>query len=142
MAHFETKYLFNHPTQPLHCRQYLDDIFFIWQHFQTEQNNIIQHLNSFHQTIKFTHSTEITYLDLDIYIYNNKLETKTHFKSTNTFSYLHGKSNHPPLTFKGVYIGENIRIPRNTSEQYQYDSTMKFITDHFKKKKISITFNI
>ena len=31
---------------------------------------------------------------------------KTHFNSTNTFSYLHGKSNHPPSTFKGVYMGE------------------------------------
>jgi len=74
--------------------------------------NPINHLNMVHPTIKFTHtisSNDITYLDLDIYIQNNILQTKTHFKNTNTFSYLHSQSNHPPSTFKGVHKGENIR---------------------------------
>ena len=74
-------------------------------------------------------------MDLDIYINNNSYHTKTHFKLTNTFSYLHGSSNHPPSTFKGVHKGENIRILRNTSEEHQYLSTMRFITSQFRKRK-------
>ena len=89
-------------------------------------------------TIKFTKSisdTVITYLDLDIYKKDNILHTRTHFKSTNTFSYLHGQSNHPSSTFKGVTKGENIRILRNTSEEEIYQNTMEFINKQFKIRK-------
>jgi len=88
--------------------------------------------------IKFTSSistSTTTYLDLDIYIQNNKLQTKTHLKTTNTFSYLHGNSNHPVSTFKGVYKGENIRILRNTTDEVQYNFTMNFLTDKFKQRQ-------
>ena len=86
-------------------------------------------------TQTLTTSQEITFLDLDIYISNNSYQTKAHFKPTNTFSYLHGSSNHPPSTFKGVHKGENIRILGNTSEEHQYTSTMSFITTQFRKRK-------
>ena len=146
MADFESKFLFNHPIQPTLYRRYLDDMFFIWQHPETQFNELIHHLNSVHDTIKFTHSTSrtnVTYLDLDIYISNNKLHTQTHFKSTNTFLYLHGKSNHPPSTFKGVYMGENITILRNT---IHYNSIQKrrypsHLTNPFQQKS-SISQNL
>ena len=102
---------------------YIDDIF-IWNHSKTELEQFIDHLNWIHPTIEFTQSTStnlITYLDLDIYIKDNQFNTKTHFKSTNTFSYLHQKSNHPTSTFKGVYKGENIRILRNTTDEEHHD---------------------
>ena len=87
--------------------------------------------------IKFTSSISmsiITYLDLDIYIQNNKLHTKTHFKATN-ISYLHGHPNHPPSTFKGIYKGENICILGNTADKQQYNSTMQFLTKKSKQCK-------
>ena len=138
MADFENKYVFNYPVQPTLYRRYIDDIFFVWNHDLSELDQFIDHLNAVHPTIKFTKtvsSTEITYLDLDIYIKDNSIHTKTHFKPTNTFSYLHGRSNHPHSTFKGVKRGENIRILRNTSEEATYESTMQFINNHFKKRK-------
>jgi len=129
MADLESKSIFNYPKQPILYRRYIDDIFFIWTHGTTKLDNFISHLNSVHPTIKFastTSNTSITYLDQDIYIHNNQFQTKTHFKTTNTFSYLHGKSNHP-FTFPGILKGENIRILRNTSDEKTYNSTMTFL---------------
>ena len=141
MANFEESFVFNYPIQPTMYRRFIDDIFFIWQGTPEELDEFTSHLNSVHQTIKFTKtvSTEqITYLDLDIYIKNKIIHTKTHFKSTNTFSYLYGESNHPSSTFKGVYKGENIRILRNTSEEETYNSTFESIRGHFKKRKYPV----
>jgi len=107
MANFETEHMFNYPLQPAYYHRYIDDIFLIWNHQASELTSFIDHLNSVHDTIKFTQTTsvkEITFLDLDIYINNNAYQTKTHFKPTNTFSYLHGSSNHPPSTFSKEFI--------------------------------------
>lgn len=138
MTDFETKHVFTYPLQPTYYRRFIDDIFLIWDHSLAELNNFIDHLNSVHPTIKFTKvisDTTITYLDLDIYKKDNILHTRTHFKTTNTFSYLHGHSNHPSATFKGVTKGENIRILRNTSEETIYKNTMAYIHDQFKIRK-------
>jgi len=138
MADFENKHVFTYTIQPTYYRRYIDDILLIWDHSTSELDNFLDHLNSVHPTIKFTKSvsnSQITYLDLDIYRKDTTFETKTHFKSTNTFSYLHGHSNHPPSTFKGVLQGENIRILRNTSEENNYLNTMTFINKQFKFRK-------
>ena len=138
MTDFETKYVFSYFLQPNYYRRFIDDIFLIWDHSPQELNDFIDHLNTVHSTIKFTKSIsddEITYLDLDIYKKDNTLHTKTHFKSTNSFFYLHGQSNHPPSTFKGVTKGENIRILRNTSEEEKYNNTMAFINQQFNIRK-------
>jgi len=138
MTDFENKHVFTWPKQPLYYRRYIDDIFLLWDYSSTDLDHFINHLNSVHPTIKFTSSistTTSTYLDLDIYIQDNKIQTKTHFKTTNTFSYLHGNSNHPSSTFKGIFKGENIRILRNTSDEAQYNSTMNFLTDKFKQRQ-------
>ena len=138
MSDIETKHVFSYALQPSYYRRYIDDIFLIWDHSSEELDGFIDHLNSIHPTIKFTKSisdTVITYLDLDIYKKDNILHTRTHFKSTKTFSYLHGQSNHPSSTFKGVTKGENIRILRNTSEEEIYKNTMEFINKQFKIRK-------
>ena len=67
-------------------------ILLIWNHSASELTSFIDHLNSCHDTIKFTQTTssqEITFWTWS----NNSYQTKTHFKPTNTFSYLHGSSN-------------------------------------------------
>ena len=139
MANFENNHVFNYHIQPQYYKRYIDDIFFIWNDTSDELDHFINnHLNTVHPTIKFTKTTsdaQITYLDLDIYIKDKTIHTKTHFKSTNTFSYLHGHSNHPTSTFKGVYKGENIRILRNTSEDVTYKNTFESIKNHFKTRK-------
>ncbi len=45
---------------PLQWKRFIDDIFLIWTHGEQSFHSFVQHLNSFHPTIKFevTHSTK------------------------------------------------------------------------------------
>ena len=54
MADFEEKHVYNCPKQPLVWTRFIDDIFFIRSHGQDELDKFIIHLNSVHDTIKFS----------------------------------------------------------------------------------------
>ena len=70
---------------------------------------------SLHLTLNF--GKRLVFLDLEIEI--NPMTTRinfyTHFKETNTFSYLFIESNHPEHIFKNLVKGLFIRIRRNCS---------------------------
>ena len=56
---------------PLLWKRFIDDIFLFWTHGKEQFLSFIQHLNSFHPTIKFevTHSNKsVNFLDTTIYI--------------------------------------------------------------------------
>ena len=56
---------------PLLWKILVDDIFLIWKSGEESFHSLIQHLNSFHSTIKFevTHSTKsVNFLDTTVYI--------------------------------------------------------------------------
>ena len=61
MDRFETKALADFPLKPLTWKRFIDDIFMIWTHGEESLKHFIDYLNSFHQTIKFTH--EMSYTD-------------------------------------------------------------------------------
>ena len=55
------------------------------------------------------------------------LDSKTYTKPISKFLYLHGKSNHPEHTFKGLVKGELIRFLRNTSSEKVWNEQVKFL---------------
>ena len=59
MASLEKQLLETSPQQiqPLFWKCYINNIFMIWQHNNTELTNFLQHINSFHPTIKFQYET-------------------------------------------------------------------------------------
>ena len=67
-------------------KRFIDDIFLIWTHDEASFESFIQHLNSFHPTIKFevTHSTKsVNFFDTTVYITpQNTLETTLYLKPT------------------------------------------------------------
>ena len=54
MGHFEEKHVYSYHPQPLIWLRFIDNIFTIWTHGQTEFQTFLDHLNSCHKTIKFT----------------------------------------------------------------------------------------
>ena len=79
--------------------RFLDDIFIIWDHSLAELEDFINRLNSFHPTIKFTHTvsdTSVSFLDVNISKnVDSTLSTDIHIKSTDVHQYLHFSSCHP-----------------------------------------------
>ena len=79
MTKFEEKFVYTYPLQPKLWKGFIDDIFLIWPHGIDSLLKFINHLNIVHPTIKFTSDisvTEISFLDLTIYIQQSQLHTK------------------------------------------------------------------
>ena len=70
MNDFEKKHVYTHHLQPLAWYCYIDDIFCLWQHGEEELEKFTTHLNSVHETIKFTiekSSTSVSFLDTEVH---------------------------------------------------------------------------
>ena len=131
----------------------IDDILILWPHPKEKLNTLLQDLNQFHPTIKFTHESSdqsINFLDLTIYKgprFQEKglFDIKTYFKPTNSFQYLHYSTCHPWTTLKGIIKGETVRFLRSTSDQTTYQKTLTDLQHHlirrgYPKQVITQTF--
>ena len=77
--------------------RFQDDTF-ILNELGIDSNQLLKIFNELHQDLVFTmeHSNEqLSFLDVLIYISNNKLETTIYTKPTDSFNYLNFNSNHP-----------------------------------------------
>ncbi len=73
MGDFEDRHVYTYHLQPLIWYRFIDDIFMIWTHGPEALDAFIQHLNSAHRTIKFTHEISITQISfLNILIKKNE----------------------------------------------------------------------
>ena len=148
MDRLETTFLQTQVVKPLVWRRYIDDILCIWTGTREQLTCFLDNLNRFHNHIKFTHEisdTEVTFLDLQIYkgsefLNSHILSTKTHFKQTNTFQYLHYNSSHPRNTFKGIIKGEAIRFLRANTEEKNFNNHIKDLIRHFSYRGYPKTF--
>jgi hypothetical protein len=105
-------------------KQYRDDGIGVWCHGLNELNEFVSHLNSLHDTIKFTMTTgeSIDYLDVTLKINSDrKIQSQTYYKKTATFDYLHPDSNHPRHCKENITISQNIRHIRNCTQYSTYN---------------------
>ena len=138
MDRFERAFLAQEPIQPLVWKRYIDDILCIWTGSRSELDNFLDRLNRAHHSIKFTWSISnerIQFLDLNIFKGDRFIETghidlSTHFKSTNTFQYLHFSSSHPRSVFKGLVKGEAIRFLHSNTHAPTYHATLRKFRQH------------
>ena len=54
MNDFEERHVYSYHLQPVAWYHYIDDIFCLWQHGEDKLEKFTTHLNSVHETIKFT----------------------------------------------------------------------------------------
>ena len=150
----EEPFLDRHTHQPLLWMRYIDDVFLVWPHSESDFLAFVDALNNLAPRIKFTYDLSrraVNFLDLTIYKSSDfsitgKLSTKIYYKPTNTFSYNHGSTFIPNYVLKGIAIGEAVRILRNTDSKcifYKYRSRLishlvrrgfsRRITDHISR---------
>ena len=112
---FEEKYVYNYRLQPVAWYRYIDDIFCLWQHGEDELEKFTTHLNSVHETIKFTiekSRTSVSFLDTEVHLDNSHLYTNLYVKPTDRNNYLPFDSAHPYHCKKGLPYGQFLRIRR------------------------------
>ena len=109
---------------PLLWKTFIDDVFLIWTHGKESFLSFIQHLNSFHPTIKFevTHSNKsVNFLDTTIYITpQNTLQTTLYIKPTDRMPLLHQASHHPNTCKKGLIYSQMLRYRRIITDDKEF----------------------
>ena len=119
MAEVEEHYIMTQEYKPSLFLRYLDDIFLIWEHGDKLLNAFISGLNRIHTRLKFTatiSTTNVAFLDLDVYIEGEKLKTDLYVKPTDVHNILPFFSQHSPTTKWGIIKAQSIRYLRIISD--------------------------
>ena len=125
MGDLEEKHPAQFPLKPYLWLRYIDDIFIVWTHGEDKLEDFINHINSLHNTIKFTHEfskSHISFLDVTVSLDNNNMISKVLFvKSTHTHQYLLHTSCHPSHIKKSIPFSLALHIHRicSTTEKFK-----------------------
>ena len=94
----ETKFLRTQSHQLMVLFRFIDDILFIWTHGEEKLEEFMADFKFFNLNIRFTYESSkksIACLDLDVALYNGRLENTVHVKATDRHQYLHYSSSQP-----------------------------------------------
>ena len=121
MAHIEESYVYTYKdnSKPRIWFRFIDDIWGIFSGNSISFQNFVEHLNSIHDTIKFTKefsSIEINFLDVTTYRNGQEILSKLYCKPTDSHSYLEFNSCHPPHNKTSIPFSQFLRIRRNCSK--------------------------
>ena len=124
MDQVEQKFLATQINQPLIWLRYIDDIFFIWTHWEKEREKFMSSFNSFPPNLKLTYEPskkDISFLDLKVSLSKDKLSTDLHIKLTDCHQSLHYSSNHPEHTKRSIVYSELLRVSRICSLENDFN---------------------
>ena len=142
LLEFDEKAMNGYPIKPLLFFRYLDDVFMIWPGSIIELKEFEFFLNNQIPDIKITleyNNSQISFLDVEIYVDNGLLKTRTFFKQTDTHQLLHTDSFHPRHTTKGIIKSQLIRFKRLSSSAQDYDKTCKILFSFLKHRGYNLS---
>ena len=138
MGEFESKHVYSHHLQPKIWLRFIDDIFMIWDHSRADLDAFIQHLNTCHQTIKFTHEISQTQISfLDTWVKRNtvgELYIDLYTKPTDTHLYLHYQSCHPKHQKTGGPFSQLLRLRRICTRDTDFETHAKNMIENYKTR--------
>ena len=134
MGKLEAELLEFHIKSTIFLR-YIDDLLMVFDHGEEDLKKFIDHINTYHPTIKFTHEflhKTINFLDVQITKEDDgTLSTDLYVKPTNVHSYLHFTSCHPPHTLKSLPYSQAIRICHIYTNSTMRDKLLSEMKEYF-----------
>ena len=118
--------------------RYIDDIFFIWTHVEEKLEEFMAGFNAFNPNIQFTYESSkksIAFLDLDVALYNGRLENTVHVKPTDRHQYLHYSSSHPQHTKRSIVLSQTLGVNRVCSRKKDFRDHCLQMRSWFLKRK-------
>ena len=99
---------------------YIIYIILIETHGEEKLEEFMADFNAFVPNIQFTYKSSkksIAFFDLDVAIYNGRLESTVHAKPTDRHQYLHYSSSHPEHTKRSIVFSQTLRVSRTCSRE-------------------------
>ena len=149
MSRIEQQMLDAAPCRPWIWWRFID-VFFIWTRDEESLHTFINHINSFHRTIKFTseisHHQQVNFLDVSIRKEHDTLITDFYTKPTDTHQYLHSTSCHLRPCKNGIAYSQALllrRICSNDSDfsHHAYNLKMHLVSREHSSKKVQQAIN-
>ena len=148
MADWESQALAKCNKEPLLYLRFLDDIFVIWPHSESEFWEFFDTLNNHSPSIKLKatiHPKQIDFLDVTIFKGNRFnevgiLDTKVYFKPTDTHELLHKESFHPKHTFPGIIKSQIMRFHRICNNKVDFDEACTILFTSLRSRHYSNRF--
>ena len=115
MHDLESQLLDLAPVKPYLWLRYIDDIFMIWTAAEEQLQELLQWINQYHDTIKFTWDwsrTNVNYLDVQVINNNGVIKTDLYTKPTDKHQYLFHTSCHPKGCKESISYAQALRLRR------------------------------
>ena len=137
MGDLEERLLLSSLKQPLSWFRFIDDVDMKWTHGVKELDEFLEHANSIHPSIKFTHEvskTKMSFLDTTTTVKEGNMTTDLYSKPTDKHQYLSPSSCHPKHCFKTVPFSQAIRVKRICSTVETTKQRLGDLRHHLKKR--------
>ncbi|XP_072049971.1 uncharacterized protein [Amphiura filiformis] len=124
------------PT-PVFYKRYIDDVLGIFSGPRHNLDLFINHVSTYHDSIKFTHEisdTSLSFLDLKLHIHGDSINTTLYYKETDSHNFLRFDSSHPPACKKSIPYSQILRAKRICSEQNDFDNAAEEMVGFFEKR--------
>ena len=137
MDYIEREFLKSEKIQPWIWFRYIDDIFFIWKTSEKELDKFLNHLNSFHPNLRFTHERSresLNFLDVIVKIQQGEFVTDLYCKSTDGHQYLHFDSCHASHTKSSIVYSPALRMKRICFREKDLIVNISKLKDWFRER--------
>jgi len=122
-------------------KRFIDDVFIISR--DTDTTELVNELDSLHPAIKLTWTPlakHCSFLDLNVFIKNNKLHTNVFQKQLNTYAYLPYHSYHTKAQKRGFIKGEAVRYARICTSEIDFKLMVKLFTLRLQRRGYPLSF--
>ena len=140
MGKLEKQILDSSLYHPLSWFRFIDDVDMKWDETEEELHKFIDHANSVHPSIKFTHETsrsKISFLDTTTTLQDGIMSTDIYCKPTDKHQYLSPQSCHPKHCSKSIPFSQALRVKRICSTEEKTKQRLGELRGHLKKRGYS-----
>ena len=116
-------------------KRYIDNVVRAAQCSQHDLEDYIDYVSNFHPAIQFTSTIselELPFLDIQLRINNNKIQTSVHYKETDTHNYLHHTSLHPDHGKQATPYNQFLQLRRICSDDDDFITKATEMKNNFR----------
>lgn len=135
---WEVRFIYNVPRPMLPIwKRYIDDVLMVWTGTRETLEEFLVYINDNDWNLVYTSEVSqdtVHFLDLQLRIQGDRINTSTYFKSTDRNGYVPTQSCHHPNWLKAIPKGQFTRLRRNCSEVSQYYQQAELLKIRFLEK--------
>ncbi|XP_072171920.1 uncharacterized protein [Diadema setosum] len=124
-------------SKPLLLKRYIDDYVGVASCTLEQLNELINHFNNFHNSLKFTHeisADSIAFLDIKLSLEGDRIKTSVQYKPADAHCYVNYSSSHPPSCKRSILFSQLTRLRRLSSDDEDFQQKSHEMDGFFERR--------